>query len=452
MATNPLDLFVAGLRSGKSGAMCYTAKELREAQFGFPLAHYSQQYLFGATGLRIQVFNSIQGEKEAGKSTFSFDLAGHVCADREHGGLEGMCVIYELEGKISPTVLHSILSGYGERAEQWCQVVPGLTLGGAMTHLNQNVLPLYRQVAPKLDVPLLVVYDSIGGAAEDDTIKKLSEEGAAGKGFYDKQHFMKYWCENQGVIFARLGIPIVVMCVNQEREKASSTPGWNGAPQKVITGGRAQLFKDGHMLRAHKKAIGTGDGNIVTLETAKTSFCDARKLSVEFRWNKYGKLADDAYEARFDWALATAQFLAAPTNGVGGLRDICDVKVSADRRLVTCPQLGLKSVEPEEFEQALFADSGVLDSLYTFHKIERLRDLSSYAEYLAAQRDGKQKPTEDEDRDKAKGKEKPKARPKAKAKARPKSEEDVDAALDGAVPLFDIAQEPEEEEEEGGDA
>lgn len=441
MATNPLDTFVAGLRTGKGGAMCYTAKELREAQFGFPLAHYAQQYLFGATGLRIQVFNSIQGEKEAGKSTFAFDLAGHICADREHGGLEGMTVIYELEGKISPTVLHSILAQYGERAEQWCQVVPGLTLGGAMAHLNQNVLPVYRKVAPKLDVPLFVVFDSIGGSAEDDTIAKLEKDGVTGKGFYDKQHFMKYWCENQGAIFYRLGIPIVVLCVNQEREKASSSPGYTGAPQKVITGGRAQLFKDGHMLRASKSALKTGDGNVLRLSTAKTSFCDARKLDVLFRWNKHGRIAEDAYEARFEWALASAQFLADPSNGVGDLREICDVKVSADRHLVTCPQLDLKSVEPEEFEQALFANAELLDRLYTFHKIERLRDLSTYAEYLAAQKSGKSPDDEPEKE------EKPKAKPKSKAKSKSKAKADVDEALAEAVPLFEIEQDEEEQQD-----
>lgn len=445
MATNPLDMFVAGLRSGKNGAMCYTAKELREAQFGFPLRHYAQQYLFGATGLRIQVFNSIQGEKEVGKSTFSFDLAGHVCADPEHGGLGGMCVIYELEGKISPTVLHSILAGYGERAEQWCRIVPGLTLGGAMTHLNQNVLPLYKQVAPKFDVPLFVVFDSIGGSAEDDTIKKL-ETSAIGKGFYDKQHFMKYFCENEGLIFSRLGIPIVVMCVNQEREKAAATVGTN-APQKIITGGRAQLFKDGHMLRARKEKLGTGDGNLITLATAKTSFCDAREIKVTFRWNKHGKIADDAYEARFEWALASAQFLANPTNGVGELRDICDVKVSADRHLVTCPQLDLKSVEPEEFEQALFANREILEKLYTFHKIEQLRDLSTYAAHLAAVKDGK--PTNDEPEPEPEPKTKAKPKPKAKPKSRAKATQTAEEASD-AVPLFSITE--QQHEEEGDDA
>lgn len=409
MAGNMVDMFLSGLRNSKTGGIVTTVSELKENQFGIPLKHYAQQYLFGATGLRLHVFNSIQGQKEMGKSTTMFDLMGYVCGAEEDGGQGGLGVIYELEGKISPSILYSILRNHGDRALEACIPRLGMTLEEAMEDLNTNILKQYKQACPKMDKPLLIGFDSIGGAASEDTIAKLEKEGSAGKGYWNKQHFMKYFCENQGAIFSRSGIPVVVICINQEREAASSTP--FGPPQKTITGGKAQLFKDGHMISASKKALASGDGNIVYLKTTKTSFCDPRKIEVQFRWNRYGAKQDDAYEAKFLWGLASAMCIATPEKGVGEIRDICNVSVS-DKDLVTCPQLGLRSVQADEFEQALMSNEDILNQLYTYQKIERLRDLTGYADYLEAQKAGPQKAATQQAETQAE--EKPKRQRKAK--------------------------------------
>ena len=395
-----IDGMLEGLRkTGGDAGVVSTVSELRENQFGIPLRHYAQQYLFGATGLRIQVFNSIAGMKESCKSSVLFDLMGDVCAAQEDGGQGGLAVLYELEGKISPTLLHSILRQHGETAENSFIVRHGLTLEGAMKDLNGDVLPMYEKVCPKRDAPLIIGFDSIGGSGSEDTIKKLKKEGTSGKGYYDKAHFMKYFCENMGVLLHRSRIPVVIVCVNQEKEKASSTP--YGPPQKSITGGTSQLFKAGHMISASVRKLASGDGNIVTLRTSKTSYCDPRKIEVEFRWNKFGKSEDDMYVIRFDWGLASARCLADPEKGVGEIRDIADVKVS-DQKLVTCPQLGCRSVTTDEFEKALMSNEKVLKQLQIYQKIERLKDLTTYPEYVASL-SGKAKPKE-ESKPKAKGK------------------------------------------------
>ena len=185
------------------------------------------------------------------------------------------------------------------------------------------------------------------------------------------------------------------------------------------------------MLSARAMKLNSDDGTLVHLSTVKTAFCDARKIEVEFKWNKYGQKFDDAYEARFNWGLASAMCLANPEKGVGEIRDICDVKVS-DQHLVTCPQLGLRSVDPDEFEAALMADTALLDQLYTYQKIEKLKGLDEFAEYSAAVRArmaGKA-PKEEEPKED----EKPKAaKPKASKARTPKLEEvsvtDADAAV-----------------------
>ena len=416
-----IDGFLEGLKNPKTGGLVCTVQELVENQYGIPLRHYAQQNLFGATGLRMQVFYSIQGPKEAGKSTVLYDLMGDICGAEELGGLGGLAVLYELECKISPSILKSILMRHGEEAVRSFIIRKGMTIEQALSDINKTIIPLYVKLCPKRDKPIIVGLDSIGGSASEDTITKLKTSDTPGKGYYDKQHYLKYWCENQGVIFEREGIPIVIVCINQEREQASATP--FGPPQKTITGGKAQLFKDGLMLSASKKALASGDGNLVYLRTTKTSFCDSRKIEVEFRWNKYGQKVDDAYEARFLWGLAAARCLENPDKGVGDIRSICDVKVS-DQGLVTCPQLDLKSVDPDEFEAALMADKELLDKLYTYQKIERLKGLDEFAEYSAAVRARmagkapKEKPEE------------PKQKPAAKAKPKAKPLTDIEPIVE----------------------
>lgn len=416
-----IDGFLEGLENPKTGGLVMTVQELVDNQYGIPLRHYAQQNLFGATGLRMQVFYSIQGPKEAGKSTVLYDLMGDICGAEELGGLGGLAVLYELECKISPSILKSILMRHGEEAVRSFIIRKGMTIEQALSDINKTIIPLYVKLCPKRDKPIIVGLDSIGGSASEDTITKLKTSDTPGKGYYDKQHYLKYWCENQGVIFEREGIPIVIVCINQEREQASATP--FGPPQKTITGGKAQLFKDGLMLSASKKALASGDGNLVYLRTTKTSFCDSRKIEVEFRWNKYGQKVDDAYEARFLWGLAAARCLENPDKGVGDIRSICDVKVS-DQGLVTCPQLDLKSVDPDEFEAALMADKELLDKLYTYQKIERLKGLDEFAEYSAAVRARmagkapKEKPEE------------PKQRPAAKAKPKAKPLTDIEPIVE----------------------
>ncbi len=387
MATSAIHDMIAGLRKADGQGIMVSVKELKENQFGFPLAHYAQQYLFGATGLRIKVFHSISGMPQACKSPLLFDLMGHVCASEEKGGLGGLGFLYELEDKISPTLLQGVMSNYGEDIYERFFVLKDMTIDQAFKHLSKQIIPSYRKNMGACECPIIIGLDSIGGAASSDTVEKLEKDGVAGKGFYEKAHYMKYFCENAGVLIG--DIPMVVVCINQEKEAAAAA---YGPPQKTVTGGKSQVFKDGHMISSSYKALASGDGKILTLRTTKTSFSDARKIEVAFRWNKYGATDPDtdSYGHRFDWALATAKCLADPDKGVGDIRDICNVKV-ADSGLVTCETFGLRSVPAEEFEAALFdsSNSQTLNALYQYQKIERIKDLAAYKEYLKARKAGK---------------------------------------------------------------
>jgi len=389
MATSAIHNMIEGLLKADSSGIMVTVKELKENQYGFPLQHYAQQYLFGATGLRIKVFNSISGVPQACKSPLLFDLMGHVCAAPDHGGLGGLGFLYELEDKISPTLLQGVMNQYAEGDNDFYSrffVVKDRTLDQAFEHLCKQIIPSYRKNLSACEMPIIIGFDSIGGAASSDLVEKFEKEGVVGKGFHEKSHWMKHFCENAAAIIGN--IPMVVVCINQEKEAAAAA---YGPPQKTITGGKSQVFKDGSMISSSYKTLASGDGKLLTLRTTKSSFSDARKIEVAFRWNKYGATDPDtdAYGHHFEWALASAKCLADPEKGVGEIRDICDVKV-ADSGLVTCPTFNLRSVPAEEFEAALFdsSNSKTLNALYQYQKIEKIKDLEAYKEYVKSRKNG----------------------------------------------------------------
>ena len=64
-----LDALIERLKTSKTGPVAGTLREMREHQYGIPLPHFAQQHLFGATGIRIWCFVSIQGKAGVGKST-----------------------------------------------------------------------------------------------------------------------------------------------------------------------------------------------------------------------------------------------------------------------------------------------------------------------------------------------------------------------------------------------
>jgi len=278
------------------------------------------------------------------------------------------------------------MANYGEDVFERFNVVKDRTLDQAFEHLCKQIIPAYRKNLGACECPIIIGFDSIGGAASSDLVEKFEKEGVVGKGFHEKSHWMKHFCENAAAIIGN--IPMVIVCINQEKEAAAAT---YGPPQKTITGGKSQVFKDGHMISSSYKTLASGDGKLLTLRTTKTSFSDARKIEVAFRWNKFGATDPDtdAYGHHFEWALATAKCLADPEKGVGDIRDICDVKV-AESGLVTCPTFNLRSVPAEEFEAALFDSSNekVLNQLYAYQKIERIKDMSAYKEYVKTRKNG----------------------------------------------------------------
>lgn len=375
MAKTGMEALLSELKKA-DGGVAMSIQEFKEAQYGIPLKHYCLQYLFGSTGLRYGGFYCLAGKPKSCKSPFAFFLC-HLCCENN-----GISFTYELEGKASPTLLTSMFSDRPEWLEDGgtFRLLKGLSLDGAEIHMTKKVLKTFEKLKA-YDTPLMIDWDSISGAAMSDVVKKIQDEGTAGKGFYDKAHVMKHLTENWSVLVGNL--PVVFVGVLQEKEKAADVTRPGMAPQKSYGGGDSQLFKAGTLLSfALAGQLPTGNGKIVKIKTALNGFADARQIETKFIWDQFGDLETESQGHKWLWAESTARCLANP-KVVGDLRDIIDVKLH-DNNLVTCKNFGQDKVTPEEFEAALFAPENekILKDLYKYQKIEVIKTPTEYAEFV----------------------------------------------------------------------
>lgn len=372
---NPLDSLLTNLEKA-DGGIAMTAQEFAEAQFGIPLKHYCLQYVLGSTGLRYGAFYLAAGKPKSCKSPFVFDILKSCCQDG------GISYLYELEGKASPTLIKSMFSDTPElitSARSPFKLIKGLTLDKAQEHLVKNVIKTFKK-ANIYSIPLCIDWDSISGAGMTDVVEKIEKDGSVAKGFYDKPHVMKYLSENWSALVGNL--PIVFVGVLQEKEGAAEGVGPMARPKASYGGGSSQLFKAGTLLSFAFRNMPSGTGKIVTIKTAMNGFADARKIEAKFVWDQFGNLETESQGHKWCWAEASAQCLANPVV-VGQLRDIIDVKMN-DQGLVTCTQLDVTKVTPTEFEESLFSEehADVLENLYRYHKIEKIKTPSEYAEFV----------------------------------------------------------------------
>lgn len=380
MATK-LDELLNSLQKA-DGGISMSVEEYKEAQYGMPLPHYCLQYLFGSTGLRYGGFYMLAGKPKVCKSPFGFWLAKNCCNNN------GISYVYDLENKLSATLIYSMLADTPEmlgtsgafklitKVMENKEMKP-LTLDLAEKHLIKSVLKTFKKLAA-YDTPLFIDWDSVSGSAMSDVAEKIESEGTASKGYYDKPHVMKHLTENWAALIGNL--PVIFTGVLQEKEKAA-TVGVMAAPQKSYGGGDSQIFKAGTLLSF--KLLGKGDNfKRVRITTELNGFADARSIETKFMWDQFGALESDSQGHRWTFADSTAQCLANPKI-VGELRDIIDVKYS-DQGLVTCKQFGLDKVTPVEFETALFAEENkkVLNDLYRYQKIEKLKTPEEYISYI----------------------------------------------------------------------
>ena len=185
------------------------------------------------------------------------------------------------------------------------------TLDQAEKHVNNNLMKNLQNIG-WYDSPILIDWDSISGAATEDTAEKLIAGEAVAKQFGSKPHLMKNFTENWSAVRGLL--PVVFVGVLQEKEKISeSGRSAFAAPQKSYAGGNSQLFKASTLLSFSLMGqLPNGNGKIVRIKTALNGFADARQIEAKFVWDQFGSLEEESQGHKWLFSEASARLLATP--------------------------------------------------------------------------------------------------------------------------------------------
>ena len=367
--------------SSKGGTVPLTLNELRSSQYCLPLKNLSLQHLFCASGIRFGSVYMIQGPPMSNKSAFMFFLLRLMAANFEDGGLDGFSFLRELETKISPTLLESFIDKpymmEGDAAP--FHVYRELTLEGCLKTFS-DYLKKYSDTVPDRDIPLAWGFDSIGGAATEEGLQQMEENGSQGRGFSTKAITLKNFFETYSAFTA--DIPLITFCVNHEK-KPMATPGGPMVPAYArgqATGGDSQKFKASQNFRLSGQDMPNKLGRKISIVTYKNSFGSERKIQVDFTW-QVPTAEDPRQYHKWHFAKASADLLASPPTGTAtAIRDVCNVTYASDGKRINCPQLGISMGQPEELDQALMENENVLTGVQHILGIEKIQSFDEYLE------------------------------------------------------------------------
>lgn len=384
--SSPAALMEAMVKAAKKdNVVALTVEEYCRREYCMPLPHLCLQYVFNATGVRFGGIYMVQGPPGCCKSPFVFFLLSLMCKTQEDGGFGGISYLSELESKISMTLLQSFMdkeylqSGDGSPF----RLLPETTINNCLANHSAR-MKLYRKTYEDMSVPMAWGIDSIGGAATEEGVKKMEEDGVQGRGFSEKALILTNMFANYSATYS--GIPLITYTVNHEKKPVATggPPAAAAFARGQATGGEAQKFKASLNLKL--AAMEVPNGKMVTIQTYKNSFGIPKKIQVLFSWQE--PTADDPRQYhKWGWAKATADLLVNPPKGVPTLdmRKVCNVTPMTDGKRYNCVQLGLQGATAEELEKALFANKTILRQVQNLLGIQEVQTFDEYLDMLDAE-------------------------------------------------------------------
>lgn len=183
-----------------------------------------------------------------------------------------------------------------------------------LTEQIKSYLELANKAQKKgLVIPIIVVIDSLIGAADEDTVKKVSKEGMAGTSFAAKpaQSIAPYWPSLKALLEDS---PYFLIYTNQIREKINTfsygrtydTPG--GYTPKFHASIRMELISK-QLIRKYKDLMTVG--KILRMTTVKNSLAPSHiSCDFEVRWDRNYQDNKFIQETYFDWNKATGDLIA----------------------------------------------------------------------------------------------------------------------------------------------
>ena len=360
--TVALDPFMSALlktAADKNGSGAVVVADWAKQQFGVGIPHLMLEYLMGLNVIPYPAIIELAGPPGSCKSAFLQYLM-RVYLEQMFGA-----VMLETEGKMSGTLLNSILEEYASAAV----IFPGLNTQELWQRTMTTVLKSYKKYyvdtlkqfqkgKGELARPLLMCLDSLGAAPSEDSVDAISKTGAAERTFpVEALKNSRYFAQ----LPTRLrDLPVTIMYTNHEMKKISEGPqfGFGGPVERSTKGGATPDFFCGIRLffEQASKPVEIKKGVFqqnLSIEVYKNSFNQkGNKISLTMEWNKEidPETNTEIQHTRFLWGKALVNYLAPNAPGFKYDRESVKKFLTITRQSDTkfsCKELGITDENPE---------------------------------------------------------------------------------------------------------
>ena len=358
-------------KRGATGALL--ASEFHKYQWGVKLPYLMMEYLFGLNVLPHPAIIELAGPPKSCKSAFLQYLLW-LLASQDMG-----TVLIETEGKMSNTLLASILQKYQDRVI----IVPGPLLQEEWQNEMLILLKLYRKwyvnsvneakknkgkdkETPTIK-PMLIGLDSLGGAPSELSVDAVDKAGSANRAFPVEAFKNKVYFEQLPTRIRDL--PLTVVYTNHEKSEGMATKSFGppGPKERTSKGGQTPDFFCGLRLffeqaTKMKEVRSNVFQQTLTIEVYKNSFnASGARIPLVMEWTitVNPKTNELTQKTDFLWNTALANLLAPGFPGFKYDREAVKKFLTVTRTSETkfsCKELSLKDVPPEDIGAAIEAN------------------------------------------------------------------------------------------------
>ena len=384
--THSLDPFMSALlktAADKHGSGAVVVADWAKQQFGVGIPHLMLEYLMGLNVIPYPAIIELAGPPGSCKSAFLQYLM-RVYLEQMFGA-----VMLETEGKMSGTLLNSILEDYAASAV----IFPGLNTQELWQRTMTTVLKSYKKYyvdtlkqfqkgKGELARPLLMCLDSLGAAPSEDSVDAISKTGAAERTFpVEALKNSRYFAQ----LPTRLrDLPVTIMYTNHEMKKISEGPqfGFGGPVERSTKGGATPDFFCGIRLffEQASKPVEVKKGVFqqnLSIEVYKNSFNQkGNKVSLTMEWNKEidPETNTEIQHTRFLWGKALVNYLAPNAPGFKYDRESVKKFLTVTRQSDTkfsCKELGVSDENPEVLGNLIESNEELVNKLRPYLGIKK---------------------------------------------------------------------------------
>lgn len=359
--------------TGRHDLLAADASEYR--RYGVEIPSLALQYVCQSNVLFMESLTLLAGPAASHKSSFAFEVARWVIE------MAGFARLFNTEGgKYNPKLPIAVIGRARINDQSW-QVIDCDSTNQWQGHLAA-VEKAYRKfykygVPPKKGetpvplMPVVIAIDSLTGKGTEKSADYFDKKGeSANTQGATVAKSISDFLQNRDFSY----LPWFVIMIRHEKEGKIGETFKSFGSQKSTPGGKAPDFLGGYDFRfsliERYRERADYQYNVVRIVCNKNAFgADKSRCEIRFSWTweqSPNNLEVVEQIPRWEWDLATAQFLA--NYDYASIKDICHVVAAGTKAEPTfsCKQLGLKGVSGDVLGAAVRQDAQIYAQLQSY--------------------------------------------------------------------------------------